>query len=370
MKRMLCLLLVLVLTLGSASALADGWKDFQYAREVWAFTEDGLARYQAQNGMYGFVNTSGKLVIPASYEEARDFSGGMAAVRRGRLWSFIDTTGKVVIDYVWEDAASFSDDLAAVKRDGRWGYIDKTGTEIISCQYAGAGDFHDGAAKVVNERGRRYFIDKAGEEVDAPAWASESIFTIGVVSSADGRVYTLSCNGRVIAQTTVYENGAAGFTYDDIQNVSGYSTLWVIRQASQTDADAEPRHTYALYNAAIDRIVMQGMKYISPVCSFHKIAVSTDEFAYYVNTSGEMVGDQHFAETYDFGLGYKDGVGYGYARVRQKDGRYTYVKSTGRSTFSNYDSNWKTFQGATDMVNGYVLIDNYLGWKVTDSSFR
>src|SRR4051812_20525185 len=43
-----------------------------------------------------------------------------------RKWGYIDTTGKLVIQYQFDQAWGFGDGLASVKIGERWGYIDTT----------------------------------------------------------------------------------------------------------------------------------------------------------------------------------------------------------------------------------------------------
>lgn len=68
---------------------------------------EGLTAFQAYNPKdgkvyWGFRNASGKVIIPAKYNYAQDFSQGLAAVavtdaNHNTKWGFIDTTGKEVI---------------------------------------------------------------------------------------------------------------------------------------------------------------------------------------------------------------------------------------------------------------------------------
>ncbi len=55
------------------------------------------------------------------------FSDGLAEVRKDVRSGFIDKTGKLVIPFKFDDAWSFSDGLAAVRkgnlRDGKWGIL-------------------------------------------------------------------------------------------------------------------------------------------------------------------------------------------------------------------------------------------------------
>ncbi len=49
-----------------------------------------------QRGKWGFIDTTGKMVIPADYNKVGRFSEGFATVQKGRNWFFIDTAGNPV----------------------------------------------------------------------------------------------------------------------------------------------------------------------------------------------------------------------------------------------------------------------------------
>lgn len=87
----------------------DG-KDFSEARSF----SDGLACVKvAATGKYGFIDKRGRLVIPANFERAGDFSEGLAPVLVNKLWGFIDRSGKTVIPPRYLSVRPFSDGLAA-----------------------------------------------------------------------------------------------------------------------------------------------------------------------------------------------------------------------------------------------------------------
>ena len=48
---------------------------------------------------------------------------------------YIDSTGKTIIPLRFDDARGFSDGLAAVQVGGQWGYIDTLGTFVIQPQF-------------------------------------------------------------------------------------------------------------------------------------------------------------------------------------------------------------------------------------------
>lgn len=66
-------------------------------------TADGCIAV-CENGKWGFVDAEGKTVIKPTYDEAKSFSNGLAAVRMGNLWGFINRDNQLVIDYQFADA--------------------------------------------------------------------------------------------------------------------------------------------------------------------------------------------------------------------------------------------------------------------------
>src|SRR5271157_5962548 len=116
---------------------------------------DGLAMVFREN-KYGFIDKSGKVVIPIQFQYAMPFSEGLAAVSASTdaLWVYIDKTGKPVISLQLKDASPFSDHLASVERNGKCFRIDPSGNTILrfpessesqNCSVALSG-FSDGLA--------------------------------------------------------------------------------------------------------------------------------------------------------------------------------------------------------------------------------
>lgn len=85
--------------------------------DVDVVTEDGVIAV-AKDGKWGFVNTSGKVILEPTYEDAHSFSNGLAAVKKDGKWGFIDPDGNVVIDYQFSDAGYLaSDGVCPVRTD-------------------------------------------------------------------------------------------------------------------------------------------------------------------------------------------------------------------------------------------------------------
>jgi len=139
-------------------------------------------------GKYGYIDTTGKIVVRPQYDWAGDFSEGLAPVAVGGKWishkhrsgqlGYIDKTGKMVIPARYSYAGGFCGGLAAVAVGGKWerdelvdeqyGYIDKNGQMAIPAQFRWAGNFFEGLAAVTRTAGESECIDQAGQIVNQP----------------------------------------------------------------------------------------------------------------------------------------------------------------------------------------------------------
>jgi hypothetical protein len=87
----------------------------------------------------GFIDKSGKTLIPLIYDTVESFSNGLAWVTQNNKYGFIDKTGRIVIPIQFGDADSFNQlgfSKVRIRNDiGPQGLIDKTGKEIIPIKY-------------------------------------------------------------------------------------------------------------------------------------------------------------------------------------------------------------------------------------------
>ena len=64
------------------------------------------------------------------YDFAERFSDGLAAVKVGGRFGYIDKTGRVVIPLQFDSAGEFSDGVAEVEVGGEFGYINTSGKYV------------------------------------------------------------------------------------------------------------------------------------------------------------------------------------------------------------------------------------------------
>ena len=139
------------------------------------YFENGLVKAEL-NDKYGFINKEGKEVIPVIYRKVGEFSEGMVCVnnygldgfpesQRGK-WGYYDLDGNKVIDFRFSEARNFSDGYAYVEKGESKGFIDRTGKVVIPFteKYKRISDFIDGIAIARNAEAWG-FIDKKGQAV-------------------------------------------------------------------------------------------------------------------------------------------------------------------------------------------------------------
>ena len=129
---------------------------------------NGLAAVQ-QNDKWGFIDKKGSIIIPCKYDSVNNgfsigFYEGLAAVEINNKWGFISEAGKLEIPFNFEQVSYFSEGLVAVKINNKWGFIDKNGNIIIKPIYKEASIFSENLAAVRLDRDYGY-INKQGNIV-------------------------------------------------------------------------------------------------------------------------------------------------------------------------------------------------------------
>jgi hypothetical protein len=167
--------------------------------EAWLFNE-GLAGVRI-NGKWGFIDRRGKLVIPAKFDAADSFCGGLAvvAVKKGDKlkFGFIDKTGKYTVQPKFNYITAFADGIAQFSNDAEYiqkstyfvvdttahyGLIDSAGKIVAEPKFNKIETFHEGFAEAVLG-GKTGFIDKTGKWLEGfdghvKRWFSEGLAAV------------------------------------------------------------------------------------------------------------------------------------------------------------------------------------------------
>jgi hypothetical protein len=106
------------------------------------------------------------VVVPFTYQMIESYSDELkvAPAKKDDKFGFIDQTGKVVIPFMYQDAWPTGNFLA-VKKDGKWGLVDVNNKIILPIEYASissAGKTTAWVSKTDNEN--TYEIDLATKQ--------------------------------------------------------------------------------------------------------------------------------------------------------------------------------------------------------------
>lgn len=164
---------------------------------------------------WGFIDTSGAVVVNAQFDAVGDFSEGLAAVafdtdktrhdcigcNLDEHWGFIDKTGKTVVQPQYSAVSSFSEGLAAVRNEaGEWGYVDTKGQPVIPFTFQTAGQFSDGLAPAgVNQK--IGYIDRTGNFVIPPQFYIAGSFSEGLAAVSQAAVRSVRSDVIIAGQT-------------------------------------------------------------------------------------------------------------------------------------------------------------------------
>lgn len=119
---------------------------------------------------FTLINKKGTIIPTKNYKKTGSFYSidpSVSAVYENDKMGFIDTTGKEIIPCKYLGASSFNEGLANVcdynSIKGEYGYINKNGEEVIPLKFvqAGQSSFNNGLARA-SVQGKTVLIDKKG----------------------------------------------------------------------------------------------------------------------------------------------------------------------------------------------------------------
>lgn len=86
-------------------------------------------------GKYGFINTQGKLMIPAMYNEVGPFQEGLAVVSKDDKFGIIDKKNQMIIDFQFDEILEFVNNRAIVRKGEKYGLIDRLGKLVFPLEF-------------------------------------------------------------------------------------------------------------------------------------------------------------------------------------------------------------------------------------------
>lgn len=212
---------------------------------------------------WGYMNKEGKLVVDYIYDEAADFSEGLAWVANDEYQGFIDKQGNKVLDgakYFVADAGmlnyAFHNGLACVVKmddegNAKYGYINKQGEEVVPCKYDAANPFSEGKAAVaiykednadaqfpyeysyIDVKGNVLFSCKEGLKTgdfhEGMAWFTSNEQQYGFIDTTGTEVIPMRYYTDEIAMPKFIADFHEGYTLSGAEDFVGTESITVYR---------------------------------------------------------------------------------------------------------------------------------------------
>ncbi len=186
-------------------------------------------------GLWGYIDTNGTVIIPPTYPMAGFFYEGLAYTQLGDALGFIDVTGKEVIKSKYSAAFNFNEGFASVVELEDWGIINTKGEMVIEPKFKHPVQFHNGLARFNLNNGftSNYgFINTEGDTVIKPVFDKTGEFSEGLcLASKGGFNYGyIDTSGKWIVEpiytmeTSIKVNGE--FDYSNKDFSGGYAAVF------------------------------------------------------------------------------------------------------------------------------------------------
>lgn len=343
-----CIAVIVIMSLLALIPAGPESHDAQYVAAV------------SQNGKWGFVNESGKLVLSPQYDDIEGdlfgpqvdegFHQGLVGVKQGDKWHFIDIRGTSCFGLYFDEVTGFAEGTACVRQGESWHCLSRSGT--LSPPIKGLDrrhelwPFSDGMAVVrqkgiASSHGSTYgAIDHSGTLVIKPQFRLMSNFSDGrsvvllpEVGDADWAVIDKA--GRCVVPPRKEQLGWLG-----VGPFCGFSEglVFYIDYASQTGGflDIKGQPVIPAEKLSADRLQEHGppifREGLAPVATGYDIRLlGQPDFAIpagppkigYIDRSGKYVIKPRFASARPFSEGL--------ACVQpEQDGKWGYIDKTGQ----------------------------------------
>jgi len=104
-----------------------------------------------KNGLWGYLDATGREVIPCTYSTASIFYDGLARVSKNNLCGYIDGKGNEIIPVIHQfigDFGNFDDEIIEAGIGNKRGYYNRKGEIVIPFEYEKAFPYSEGLAPV------------------------------------------------------------------------------------------------------------------------------------------------------------------------------------------------------------------------------
>ncbi|MGL4367261.1 MAG: WG repeat-containing protein [Brevinemataceae bacterium] len=180
--------------------------------EAAAFFSDGYARIAKFNDsgeyLYGFVNSSGKEIISPKFVAVSDFKSGLAKVRVKNQYSYLLANGTFVSKRKYDNIFVAEDGFSRYQLNNLYGYVNQNGEEITGACFSQAYNFKEGLALVAVSHSRKEqfgFINTQGTMIISPQYRAARSFSGGFAGVQTDQGWTFIDKNNNVVTDQIFE---------------------------------------------------------------------------------------------------------------------------------------------------------------------
>ncbi|MDR1961591.1 MAG: WG repeat-containing protein, partial [Gracilibacteraceae bacterium] len=216
---------------------------------------EGLASVRLyRNGVpkWGFIDRSGRVVIPQKYDTVTVFIDGIAKVTNGGDTGLINRNGEAVLPMVYEAIGDFVDDIAYVKRDGKYGFVKRNGTLLANPVYEAVSAFADGLACFC-QQGKWGVMDSFGHVVVEPAFDNMKAYADGVApAKINGQWGYVDASGYFVVPPQFDDAGVFSEGYAAVMLDGKYFYIGLVNSSSAMNGEVRDEDGLVLADALVE----------------------------------------------------------------------------------------------------------------------
>lgn len=329
---------------------------------------------QVMNAKWGYIAQDGKFLTEPVFDEASNFSNGVAMVKQKGLYGLINPKMDFVIkpEYVELSFSTLSGFIKVADRKDRYGLIDTNGRILASIEYDKISPYVEDRAKVLIGAGYG-FLNRNGELIVAPNFSDALDYSEGMAAVCKDKLWGyLNLQGKqeilpVTSYVGNFKNGLAPALRDGKMAYINKDARIIVPPVYNEAAEFKNGLAIVAANTGKGLIDSTGKVLLEP--KFEDISLTSIPHLVVIKTSGEwkvwnvktkkIISKKSYLEWGNFSEGK--------ATVKGKD-FYNYADSNGKLL------NAKKYQAVSPFSNGLakVLIDgkyHFINDKGEDAFF-
>ncbi len=152
-----------------------------------------------REGDWSVINLNGDIVLPKGYERVNVLSSQYIAYRKAEKWGIVDNTGNVISDPRYDEVTLAQNNLFLIRKGGKLGLVAATGKETLPSIADEVSFFNDSLIfyKAGNTWGA---VDEDGSSLIPPKYEAYSKISdtfIKLISNSRAFVYSLACKSVI-----------------------------------------------------------------------------------------------------------------------------------------------------------------------------